>query len=116
MCIWKCASKYSLTQYVASLFLEYRVKISVSFIRLKLHNCFAGTSTMKCFADLDVNVSNNIECIDFWHLIQVMSVGEFSVIGSSYPPFVSVSFKKSEYIFLIDFLQYDYRTMSKSMK
>ena len=55
---------------------------------------------MKCFADLDVNVSNNIECIDFWRLIQVMSVGEFSVIGSSYPRFVSVSFKKSEYIFL----------------
>ena len=57
---------------------------------------------MKCFADLDVNVSNSIECIDFWHLIQVMSVGEFSVIGSSYPHSVFVSFERSEYIFLID--------------
>ena len=72
---------------------------------------------MKCFADLDVNVSNNIECIDFWHLTQVMSAGEFSVIGSSYPPFVFVSFKKSEYIFLIDVLQYkDYRNMLTSIK
>ena len=64
--------------------------------KLELHHSFSGTNTMKCFADLDVNVSNNIECIDFWPLIQVMSVGEFSVIGSSYPHFVSVSFKRSE--------------------
>ena len=62
---------------------------------------------MKCFADLDVNVSNNIECIDFWRLIQVMSVGEFSVIGSSYPHFVFVSFQRSEYLFFIDVLQND---------
>ena len=60
---------------------------------------------MKCFADLDVNVSNNIECIDFWHLIQVMSVGEFSVIGLSFPHSVFVSFKRSENIFSIDELQ-----------
>ena len=71
----------------------------------ELHNSFSGTNTMKCFADLDVNVSNNIECIDFWPLIQVMSVEEFSVIGSSYPHFVSVSFERSDYIFLIDVLQ-----------
>ena len=72
---------------------------------LELHNSFSGTNTMKCFADLDVNVSNNIECIDFWPLIQVMSVGEFLVIGSSYPHFVFVSFQRSEYLFFIDVLQ-----------
>ena len=43
-----------------------------------------------------------------------MSVGEFSVIGSSYPHFVSVSFERSDQIFLIDVILKDHRTVARS--
>lgn len=45
--------------------------------------------TSKCIAGMDADANSNIDYIDCWLTIPIMSVAAFSAIGSSFPVVVS---------------------------